>query len=193
MVKCLPIGGGDGELFGSLLTKIGEQGANIILRLHDSYRYTRDYIVVLKKLVAEHDNVLLKFKNSSPDNFLDMQVADGLITNFSSIANLYYGTRKPTIHIYPVADEDQEFMWRRYTPIGIYKKKVESVRFIWKLSPEENGGLVARSFSQLLWQVEQLITEPQCCCQKVDDFLDKHMIGADGRNCERIWDVLTEF
>jgi hypothetical protein len=183
--------GKDADLFNRLLSSLKARDTNVILRLHDSFRYPRNYLRFLNKLANDHENVLLKFKNRSPDNFLDMQVADGLITNFSSIANLFYATGRPTIHIYPVADCDEEFMWRRYTPVGIYSKKVDSVKYIWKLAPEENGGLLARSFPELLAQSEKILEEPDCCRAKSERFLKKYMLGADGRNCERICTAMS--
>jgi len=55
-----------------------------------------------------------------------------------------------------------------------------------------NGGLLARNFDQLIEQVQLALTDPDCCHQQVDQFLDEHMLGADGKNCERIWDALVE-
>ncbi len=181
--------GHDAELFHKLLSRLKARNTNVILRLHDSFRYPKNYIKTLNELAENHGSIVLKFKNHSPDNFFDMQVADGLITNFSSIANLFYATGRPTIHIYPVADCDEEFMWRRYTPAGIYSKKVNSVKYIWKLAPEENGGLLASSFPELMSHVDKILEEPECCREKADNFLTKYMLGADGKNCARI---LTE-
>lgn len=184
--------GKDSEIMDNLLTELTRRGANVILRLHDSFRYEKQYLQVLHNLRSKHRHVLIKCKDHFPDNLLDMQVADVLVTNFSSIANLYYATGRPTVHIYPVADIDQEFMWRRYTPVGIFKKKVSSVRFIWKLPPEDNGGLLARSPGELQELVDRALDEPDCCREKTEQFLQKHMLGGDGDNCRRIWEVLQE-
>lgn len=184
--------GNDADILDRLLNAIAGREANVILRLHDSFRYNRGYLGAIRDLAAKHRHVLLKFKDESPDNILDMQAADVLITNFSSIANLFYATRRPTVHIYPVADADQEFMWRRYTPLGVYGKKVESVKFIWKLPPEENGGLLARSPGELLDQVDLALALPDCCRERTEQFLRSHMLGGDGGNCSRIWSALEE-
>lgn len=184
--------GNDADILDRLLDAIGRREANVILRLHDSFRYSRSYLKILRDMAAKHTHVLLKFKNSSPDNIIDLQTADVLITNYSSIANLFYATRRPTIHIYPVADADEEFMWRRYTPLGVYRKKVDTVRFIWKLPPEENGGLVARSSTELLDQLDLALTRPDCCRDRCEDFLEQHMLGGDKSNCQRIWTAVRE-
>ncbi|MEP0555005.1 MAG: hypothetical protein ABJE29_11725, partial [Balneola sp.] len=135
---------------------------------------------------------LLKFKDSNPDNFLDLQVADVMVTNFSSIANLFYATKRPTVHIYPVKSEHESFMWRNKTLLGIRKKMIDSVRFIWKYPPEDNGGLLARNYDEMMEQIFQGLDDPDCCKEASQNYLDKHMLGADGKNCERIWDTLTD-
>ncbi len=184
--------GRDAELFTRLLDMLRDKEANVILRLHDSFRFEKPYIRFLEGLAKRYPNLLLKFKDASPDNFLDLQVADVLVTNFSSIANLYYATKKPTVHVYPVASADEAFMWRRLGALGVFKSEIENVRFIWKLDPEENGGLLARSFDDVMEQVERSLDDPTCCEEKVTAFLDKHMMGADGKTCERTWEALQE-
>ncbi len=184
--------GDEKALFKKLFSRIESLDANIILRLHDSFRFEKHYVDFIKQLATEHPNVLLKFKNHHPDNLLDMMASDVLITNFSSIANLYYATGRPTIHVYPVKSEDEEFLWRRNLLWGLRKIRVDSVKFIWKLPPEENGGLLARDFDTLLDQLELAIEDEDCCKNESRAFLDKYMLGADGKNCERIWNAVKE-
>jgi hypothetical protein len=184
--------GSDTDLFPKLLQRCKQLGANVILRLHDSFRFDDDYVDFLKGLDERFDHVMLKFKNHHPDNFLDLQVSDVLITNYSSIANLFYATKRPTIHIYPVRAADEEFLWRNKTFAGISTKKVDSARYIWKLPPEEHGGLMARDFDQLMAHLKISIEDPTCCEQQATAFLDKHMLGADGQNCKRVWDAIQE-
>lgn len=184
--------GTDRELFEKLFNRIDEHDANVILRLHDSFRFDSKYIDFLEELVKNHPNTLLKFKDQNPDNLLDMMVSDTLITNYSSIANLYYATGRPTIHVYPVKSKDEDFQWRKHTAFGTRKKTLDSVKYIWKLSPEENGGMMAMNFEMLLEQVDQALHDPDCCKDKAQDFLDKYMLGADGKNCERIWEAVQE-
>lgn len=184
--------GKDRELFPRLIEHIKSMGANIILRLHDSFRFDEEQIEFLKQLDDQYPNLVLKFKDEAQDNYLDMQVADLLITNFSSIANLFYATGRPTVHIYPVKDADERFMWKSRFLTGFRVKEVESVKYIWKFSPQENGGLMATNFEMLLDQVSYALENPDCCYEKARNFLDKHMLGADGRNCERIWNAILE-
>jgi CDP-glycerol glycerophosphotransferase (TagB/SpsB family) len=136
---------------------------------------------------------VVKFKDTSPDNFLDIQVADVLITNFSSIANLFYATGRPTIHIYPVGDPDAAFTYRSYMRMrGVKTARVASARDIWKLDPEINGGLLANKFEMLLALLDQALDDPSCCRQKSREFLDHYMMGADGRASERALATLME-
>lgn len=184
--------GSDYDIFPRLIKQIKGHGANIILRLHDSYRFDKEYRTFLDSLAKRYDNVYLKYKDKNPDNFLDLQVSDLLITNYSSIANLFYATGKPTIHVYPVKDADEELMLRSQTLAGIYERKVESARFIWKLPPEEHGGLLANNLRELQDQIDHALDNPDCCESKAEQFLDRYMLGADGKNCERIWAALQE-
>ncbi|TNE72775.1 hypothetical protein EP331_06390 [bacterium] len=179
--------GNDETIFRELIKYLESKDTNLILRLHDSDRFDTKYVDFLNRLKSDYPNIVLKFKNQNPDNFLDLQVADVMLTNFSSIANLYYATKRPTIHIYPVASEDEAFLHRRKTIFGQMTKQIESVKFIWKFSPEENGGLLARSFAQMMEQLETALNNPDCCVSSSQKYLDKHMLGADGKNRGRVW------
>ena len=115
-----------------------------------------------------------------------------IISNFSSIANLFYATKRPTVHIYPVRSADEEFMWRTYSMVGVRKKIVDSVRYVWKLPPEDNGGMLAHSFDETLSMVDQALDDPCCCEDMASAFLGRHMLNADGRAAERIYDVIQQ-
>lgn len=184
--------GKDAELFERLLDHLARREVNVVLRLHDSFRFESGYRAFLMGLARRHHNVLLKFKDQHPDNLLDLQIADVLVTNYSSIANLYYATKRPTVHIYPVADADEAFTWRTYTLMGIQKRSVANARFVWKLPPEDHGGLLVRDFEALLRALDRALDEPDCCAKAAQGFLDRHMLGADGHNCERIFAALNE-
>ncbi|HPK72130.1 MAG TPA: hypothetical protein PLN93_09335, partial [Vicinamibacterales bacterium] len=69
-------------------------------------------------------------------------------------------------------------------------RRLPSVRAAWKLPPEENGGLVAASPSELLAQVELALEDPECCRARSRAFIERYMTAADGRNCERIFEAL---
>lgn len=184
--------GRDEVLFEKLFNHLESYDANVILRLHDSFRFDASYVEFLYKLARKHSNIYLKFKDKNIDNLLDMMASDALITNYSSIANLYYATGRPTIHIYPVKSEDEDFLWRKNTVLGMRKKTIDSAKYIWKLPPEENGGLMAMNFDMLISQVDKVLNNPCCCTNKVREFLDTYMLGADGKNCDRIWNAIQK-
>lgn len=184
--------GGDAKVLDALVSTLAERGANLILRLHDSFRFDAKVRQFLDDLAARHPHVLLKYKDHHPDNFVDLQVADVLVTNYSSIANLFYATERPTIHVYPVRSADEEFIWRRRSLLGISKRRVESVRYIWKFPPEDHGGLLARDADELIAQLHLALAEPGCCREQARRFLDHDMLGADGQNCARILAAVRE-
>jgi hypothetical protein len=159
---------------------------NLVFRLHDRHRYPPAYIAQLEKWTAGRAGVLLKFKDAAPDNFLDMQVADVLLTNFSSIACLFYATRKPSVQIYPVKNADEAFLWRRQTIAGQISTTVPKARFIWKYPPEDQGGLLARSKKEMFDHLERALAEPECCRQISEAYLQKHMLQAPEGNLKNL-------
>jgi CDP-glycerol glycerophosphotransferase (TagB/SpsB family) len=173
-----------------LLQHLERRSCNAILRLHDSFRFDAPYRRYLDQLRSRFPLLLLKFKDEHPDNLLDLSVADVLITNYSSIANLFYATGRPTIHVYPVKSADEAFLWRRRTLFGVFQKRIAHARYIWKLPPEEHGGLLARSPAELGEQLDRALAEPDCCRDATRDFLDRHMLGADGQNRQRMHEEL---
>ena len=185
--------GSDRDIFPDLIDQIVSKGGNVLLRLHDSFRFDESYRAFIDSLATGNDYVEVKYKDQNPDNFLDLQISDCLITNFSSIANLYYATGKPTIHVYPVKDQDEEYLLQtRRRFIGVKTEIIDAVKFIWKLPPEENGGLMARDLEELKAQIDLALNDPGICAEKSQDFLDTYMLGADGKNCQRIWEALQQ-
>jgi len=184
--------GDDIELFGALLRKLNASGYAVILRMHDKKRYDNSYLAQLKEVADANGIVCFKYKDSSRDNLVDIAVSDVMISNFSSILNYFYATGKPSIHVYPVKSKDEAFIWRTYSRGKVREKEISSVEYIWKLSPEENGGLTARSFEQLLECIELVTVKPDCCLEKSNTFIKKHMAPADGKVCENIAEELIQ-
>lgn len=182
--------GGDRDILDRLLRLLRDRKANVILRMHDSFRYPRQYLQLIEGLRKEHPDILVKFKDRSPDNLVDLSVSDVLLSNFSGIINHFYATLRPVVHIYPVSSADEAYVWRRYERYRVTEQKIDSVRYIWKLPPEDNGGLLARSPEEMLGMIDTALSDPDCCREKTREFLDRHMMGADGRSCERLWRVL---
>jgi len=182
--------GAEDDVFESLVALLDRHGVNLIVRMHDRWRYGRRVLERIAGLERRHPHVLVKFKDQDQDNSLDLRLADLLITNFSSIANLFYATGRPTIHVYPVESPDEPFDSRHVWGGLVRTRRLPSVRAAWKLPPEENGGLVAASPSELLGQVELALEDPECCRARSRAFIERYMTAADGRNCERIFEAL---
>jgi hypothetical protein len=51
---------------------------------------------------------------------------------------------------------------------------------------------MAKDFETLMAHVDRALDEPGCCSEAAQAFLDRHMLGADGRTCERVHAALTE-
>jgi hypothetical protein len=184
--------GDDAVLHEQLAEHVGRLGANLLIRMHDRHRYERAEVHRMEALASRHAHVELKFKDSHPDSLVDLLVSSGLISNYSSLLNAYYYTRKPTIHIDPIAHAGPNF--RRDLRWGALRtKKVQDPLASWKLSPDDIGGLRVRSFPELLAAVSQSLAEPACCSAAAQAFVARHITQADGRSCERIANALTSW
>ncbi len=181
-----------GSLLGPLLAHIRALDANAIVRLHDRYRYPPDYVAEIAALAEEHPDVVFEFRDEAPNGTLSLHVADLLITNFSSIANQFYATRRPTIHVYPVGDPHQPLSVPRFGPRGLDAVQARSAYRVWKLPPEDNGGLLARTFPRLCELVETAFANPDCARAPAVSFLERHMLWdrpptACARVTEALW------
>lgn len=184
--------GGDEGILRAFFERVRALDANLIFRLHDRKRYPADYVARVERLAAAHPQVCLKFKDTHPDNLVDLQVADVLVTNYSSIANLFYATGRPTLHVYPVKSADEAFTWRTLARGRVQTRTVESARFVWKLDPEEHGGLVVRDLDSLLAELGRALANPDLCREKARAFCDRHLEGSRPGTCERIRGALDE-
>ena len=70
--------------------------------------------------------------------------------------------------------------------------EVPSADYVWKLPPEENGGLLARTFDELLGHLDRSLQDPTCCRDLARRFIERHMAPVDGHTCERIADAIAE-
>ena len=182
--------GDDLELFGKLFDRLDDLGAAAIIRMHDRMRFEPEYLSQLERLVHSHDNAIIKYKDESRDSLLDMMVSDVMISNFSSILNYFYATTRPSIHVYPVKEADEAFLWRTLKNGKINVKKVPSADYVWKLPPEENGGMVVKSFEELPLAVERALKDPTCCKEASLSFMKRHMAPVNGETCSRIADEI---
>jgi len=185
--------GEEWDLFKKFIDFLIKKKANLILRMHDRWRYDKSYVRQIDRLSRENPHVMIKFKDQYQDNTVDLRLADVLITNFSSVANLFYATGRPTVHLYPVANPDAPYRMPRMWGGVLTEKKLPTARSMWKLPLEENGGLVANSETELLSHVEKALNDPDCCKEMSRAFLKKYMLEPDGKNCKRILLELQQF
>lgn len=177
--------GDDQKLHEALAVRLGQRGANLLIRMHDRHRYEAADVARMERLAAQHPNVQLKFKSSSPDSLVDVLVSAVMISNYSSFLNAFYHTGRPSIHIDPIATSGPNY--RRQLRWGrLWVKKLADASATWKLPPSDVGGLIAHDFDELLAAVDRALDEPRCCEALSADFNRRHVSGADGRTSERI-------
>jgi hypothetical protein len=44
----------------------------------------------------------------------------------------------------------------------------------------------------MMEQIKEGLNDPNCCADIAQQYLDKHMLSADGKNCERIWKAVND-
>ncbi len=178
--------GDDVEIFGRLVGHLRQRGAGVILRMHDRHRFDPDYLQALEGLASRTEGMVIKYKDKDRDSLLDMVVSDVMVSNFSSILNYWYATKKPSIHVYPVRSAQEAFLWRTWKRGKLRITKVPSAEYVWKLPPEENGGLMVHSVDELLAALDRSLDEPDCCRAASQRFIERHMAPVDGHTRERI-------
>jgi len=182
--------GDDIKLFGRMFAHLSARGCAAILRMHEKKRYEPEYLRALEKLAGTHDDVLLKYKDMDRDSLLDLTVSDLMVSNFSSILNYFYATKRPSIHIYPVASGDKTFLWRIWKRGKVREKKVASAHYVWKLPPGENGGIMVSRFEELISALSRALADPGCCRRASTAFMERHMAPVDGNSSSRIAEAL---
>jgi len=182
--------GDDRELLGRLVDHAGARGANVLLRMHDRHRFDTRYRDAIERLAATRPQVRLTYRSDHPDSLADLLLSDLLISNYSSLLNAFYYTRRPTIHLDPHAPGQRDYVYRRWKRGTLREERVDRAEQVWKLDPGEVGGLRARSFEVMLEQLDQALDQPDCCVDLSRRFTDRYITGADGHTCERIAEFL---
>ena len=185
--------GDDLAIFERVLDHLSSRGCSTILRMHDRKRFDPAYLRDLEALVARRDDAIIKFKDRDRDSMLDLVVSDLMVSNFSSILNYYYATGKPSIHVYPVGSASEAFLWRTWKRGKVRVTTVPTADYVWKLPPEENGGLMVRTLQELLDAFDLALSKPDCCVEASRTYIDRHMAPVDGHTCERICNRILEF
>ena len=161
--------------------------------MHDRHRYEDSYVRTMEALACRHAHVMLKFKSDSPDSLVDVLVSDVMMSNYSSFLNAFYYTGRPTIHIDPTAGISGGHVARVMKRGRLRLREVEDPLSTWKLSPDDIGGLRAKSFDELLAAVDRSLADPTCCRELAQSFIARHITQADGTTCARIGRYLQEW
>jgi hypothetical protein len=191
-----PLGhwGDDEALLTELVRWIGHLGANVLLRMHDRHRYERRDVRRVEALARRHQHVQVKFKSDHPDSLVDLLLTNVLVSNYSSLLNAFYYTRRPSVHIDPIDAAAGEYVHRSLRGGKLRTTVVrDDPTQQWKLSPNEIGGLRARSFPELLAAVEQALADEHCCDQQAADFCRHYVEKADGQTCRRFHELLQNW
>jgi hypothetical protein len=182
--------GNDAELLGRLFDHVAEKGASVLVRMHDRHRFEPHYLAALERVAADHPRVQIKFRNQHPDSLVDLLRSDVLVSNYSSLLNAYYYTRRPTVHLDPHEPDAREFVYKRWKRGRLREARTDRREEIWKLDPGEIGGLRAQSFEAALAAIDRALAEPSCCEELSRRFTDRYITGVDGHTSERITEYL---
>ncbi|MBU1222103.1 hypothetical protein KKF34_18935 [Myxococcota bacterium] len=172
------------ELIDRLLKYLADREVNVIFRLHDRKRYEPEYQKMLENAANRYGNVFLKYKDHEMDNLLDVVMSDVIVSNFSGIIVYAYFTGAASIHINPMGLSDESH------PLYRFKrgKQVLDTRasYMWKMPPEENGGMLASCEEELFASLEKAIDNPSCCQEISREFNKKYMETTDGNRCSSL-------
>lgn len=181
----------EGRLIERLLDFLAERDANVIFRLHDRRRYRRGYLRTLMKSAARYPNVVIKFKDVDRDNLADVLMSDVIVSNFSGIVVYAYFTGAASVHLDPFAGATGPQPLLRFSG---GKAVVDSGHnYVWKMPPEENGGLLARDVESLFDMLARALDDPSCCRSRSRSFTNRYMETSDGRCCERFYQYLERW
>jgi hypothetical protein len=183
---------GDEEtLLARLVEHVAARGASTLLRMHDKSRYQRGYIELVERLAQRFSgSLMLKWKDRSPDSLVDLLVSDVCISNYSSLLNAFYYTGRPSIHIDPHdASASAQHTYKLFMGLPM-RTAVSTPEALWKLPPDQHGGLRAQSFDELLTQVDRALADPSCCSEQARAFVARYVSSADGASSARAADGL---
>jgi len=181
--------GDDEPLFDRLFDALERRSCNAIMRMHDRHRFAKELLAALERVAKRHPNVQLKFKNECPDAVVDLSVSDVMVSNYSSILNHFYFLGRPTIHLDP-AGEGGDYTYCVWKRGKVRVKRGADAGEVWKIPPNEIGGLGAASFDALVAGLERALDEPDCCRELASSFVARHYTSPDGATCARALEAM---
>jgi len=182
-------GTADATFLRALASAIVDDGAQVLLCLHDRHRYEPAYLAALREAVVGLPRVHVKHKDERPDNLADLVIADAMVTNLSSFVTYFYASGRPSVHIVPETDADVRFVQFKR---GRLRERRDATTTPWMTDPRDNGGLTASTPDQTLAAVARAIREPDCCRERAATWLAARVHGMDGHTCARMTEALRE-
>ncbi|MCP4676179.1 MAG: hypothetical protein GY854_11860 [Deltaproteobacteria bacterium] len=183
----------DMDFLAKTLACIEQAGAGCILCLHDRQRYEKEFLQTLYHTVRQFSDVQVKHKSRHPDNLADLCVADVMATNLSSFITYFYFFGRPSIHIVPVASQDESPSYAQLKNGKVSYRTVKAEEALWMNEPKDNGGLTARSFDELKAGIIRGLNKPECCAERSADWIARHVHQPDGKTAQRFFQVLRDF
>jgi hypothetical protein len=178
--------GDDASVLARLFDHAASRRAHVLVRMHDRHRFEAGYLAAIDRAAAGRPYVRITFKSDHPDSLVDLLQSDVLVSNYSSLLNAFYYTRRPTVHLDPHAPGATEYVYTRWKRGKLRQERAASSEEIWKLNPGEIGGLRVQSLDEALAAIDQALDDPGCCDSLARRFTDRYITGVDGHTCERI-------
>jgi hypothetical protein len=188
---------GDAEdLLDRLLDHLGRRGANVILRLPSRAALSPAGLARARAHRRRHAHLLLKFDDTHPDDLVDMQVSDLLLTDAAPAAVRFLATGRPIIHLDPPGRPTSDRLGalgrgsaRADVSVGLraWLEGADGPR----RGPTPRGGELmpgcrAHDLRGLLRHLDEGLSAPEARREDARAFLDRHLLGADGRACDRL-------
>jgi hypothetical protein len=184
--KIFGVLGDDDKIFEGIVKIVNDMEANLIISMHDRYRYNPVLIEKIEKYANKCSRSFIKYKSEHVDNLADLVASDVMICSFSSFIVFHYFTGKPSIHILPV-DEKKAFIRMP----AIKNKKVANLwrrnsDNLWMYPFSENGGLVPENGKALVQNLEQALIDQNYGKSNADQFITNRIHMPDGNTCHRM-------
>jgi len=177
----------------SLFQYIREQGADIILCLHNAHRYTSSFLKGIRDIADKVGGIEIREKDKHPDNLADLIASDVMVSNLSSFITYEYVLGAPTVHICPTTPGKRSIAMAVHRHGHLKARVAHYGESLWMTSPEDNGGITAFDIFQTEEAIMKGLKDPSCCTTSSHDWLTKHVDGIDGHTCERFANALREF
>ncbi len=179
-----------------LCSKITAENANILFCMHDSWRYSPEYLEIFKDLEISHPgSIQIKHKDQHPDNLADLLIADVMVTNLSSFITYFYYLERPSIHLCPVAKDENNISFAKVSKKkGLRFRQISKSEDVYMNQPEDNGGLTVYDKNDCIDKIVFGLHNSDCSKKRSRDWLETKIDDShSGNSCQRYIKVLEDF